>query len=96
MSNGKHDANTRLSMKLSGILRHGKDGFTPHIDKHGWVDISTLLEKSHYCQLHHVTYEEIVDVVKSNEKQRFKISEDGLRIKANQGNYNDFHYLLLI
>ena len=72
-------------MKLSGILRHGKDRFTERIDAHGWLEIDQLLQHSSFCIQHNVTYEQIVDVVKNNDKQRYRISDDGLRIKATQG-----------
>ena len=85
----KSNLNTRLSMKLSGILRHGKDGFQSRIDGNGWLEISELLQHSHFCQHHGITYNQIVETVASNNKQRFKISEDGLRIKANQGHTID-------
>ena len=85
----QRDFTTQLSMKLSGILRHGKDGFAPRIDGNGWLEITQLLEHSHFCQQHNVTQQQIEDIVANNDKQRYKISDDGLRIKANQGHTID-------
>ena len=59
----ERDFNVQLSMKLSGILRHGKDNFTQHIDIHGWLDMDTLLKHSHFCQQHNVTTQQINDIV---------------------------------
>lgn len=79
------NANRQLSMKLSGILRHGKDGFKRHIDSSGWLEIALLIRESHFCQSNNVSYDQISSIVSKDNKNRFKISDDGLKIKANQG-----------
>merc|ERR1712071_496934 len=81
----KYDLDTRLSHKLSGILRHGRDGFREKIDKNGWLEIEVLLRDSVFCQNHNVDKVILERVVRTNDKQRYKISDDGTKIKANQG-----------
>merc|ERR1712110_99886 len=79
----KYDPKTRLSHKLSSILRHGNDGFTNRIDNNGWLPINQLLEHSNFCKQHGITRNDIEQVVKSCQKQRFRIEHD--RIRATQG-----------
>ena len=81
----RDDLETQLSKKLSGCLRHGRDGFKELIDSNGWLEISTFLRYSQFCRDHRITYDQIIRAVTSNDKQRYKVSEDGLWIKANQG-----------
>ncbi len=66
---------------LSYLLRHKPDILELSMDAHGWVLIDEIVEKSE----HPVTREQIEDIVASNTKQRFAISSDGKRIRANQG-----------
>lgn len=87
----KWDPSSRLSHKLSSILRHGNDGFKDVLEKqNGWVELAVLLQRSNFCQQHNVTKEQIETVVKNCPKQRFKISDDGFRIKATQGHTINF------
>ena len=81
MSNRSH---IRQSKFLSLILRHqpGKIGLS--LDAGGWADIAELLAKSaDYGVL--ISRDELEVVVAHNDKQRFIISADGNRIRANQG-----------
>lgn len=80
----KHTPATRLSHKLSSILRHGNDDFKQIlIDNSGWVDIDYLLKKSNFCIKNNVTRSSIESVVKACPKQRFKIEDN--KIRATQG-----------
>lgn len=54
------------------------------LDTGGWVDISDLLAGFDQKGWG-ITREELDEVVGSNDKKRFSISEDGLRIRAAQG-----------
>lgn len=74
----------KTSKLLSYVLRHNPGEFGVTLDPRGWVDISTLLEalgKSGKS----VSRETLEEVVQTNDKQRFAISEDHSRIRANQG-----------
>ncbi|RME03905.1 MAG: RNA 2'-phosphotransferase [Planctomycetota bacterium] len=75
---------TKLSKFLSYILRHHPEKIGLNLDKNGWADVNTLLEK---CQQHniHITRNELEEVVKLNSKQRFAFSPDNTKIRSNQG-----------
>ena len=54
------------------------------LDKEGWLEISTLIENANKHGTT-ITLELLHEVVVTSDKQRFSLSEDGLRIRANQG-----------
>lgn len=74
----------RTSKFLSLVLRHdpGKIGIT--LDDAGWTDVSALLAA---CAEHGVaiTRAELEQLVAASDKQRYALSADGARIRANQG-----------
>jgi putative RNA 2'-phosphotransferase len=68
---------------LSLILRHRPDLIGLSLDGAGWADIAELIRLS---QTHRPLTRPLIEaVVAGSDKQRFAISEDGLRIRANQG-----------
>jgi putative RNA 2'-phosphotransferase len=68
---------------LSLILRHRPDRIGLSLDAAGWADIAELIRLS---QAHRPLTRPLIEaVVAGSDKQRFAISEDGLRIRANQG-----------
>ena len=68
---------------LSLVLRHQPEVIGLILDDSGWADIDTLIRLS---QAHKpLTRALIEQVVEENSKQRFAISDDGRRIRANQG-----------
>ena len=68
---------------LSLVLRHQPEIIGLSLDDAGWADIDVLIRLS---QAHRpLTRALIEQVVEENSKQRFAISEDGRRIRANQG-----------
>lgn len=75
---------TRTSKFLSLILRHQPELVGLTLGEGGWVEISLLLSqfKKQGKGLSRAALDEIVA---TSPKQRFAISEDGLRIRANQG-----------
>lgn len=71
-----------ISKYLSYLLRHHPDAIDLKLDHQGWASIDELIAKITKFSL----TREIVDiVVETNDKQRFSISEDGQKIRANQG-----------
>lgn len=72
----------KISKYLSYILRHSPESINIEMDNHGWVWINDLIDKTTKYDL---SYDLIKAVVKTNRKKRFSISEDGKRIRANQG-----------
>ncbi|MCU0866857.1 MAG: RNA 2'-phosphotransferase [Planctomycetes bacterium] len=74
----------KTSRYLSKILRHQPQRIGLQLDAQGWADIDELLRllTQHGRPLTRV---ELEAVVRDNDKQRFKISPDGQRIRASQG-----------
>ena len=72
---------TQTSKFLSYVLRHKPDAIGLELDSEGWVAIDELISKANVP----ITEELLKEVVITNDKQRFAISKDGKRIRANQG-----------
>ncbi len=74
----------RTSKFLSYVLRHRPDEIGLELDAAGWADVDALIMQA---QAHgrSLTRELIVRVVANNDKQRFALSPDGTKIRANQG-----------
>lgn len=69
---------------MSYVLRHKPEAIGITLDKNGLVETDVLLAA---CRLHNhpLTREELEEVVRTNDKQRFAFSEDGSKIRASQG-----------
>ena len=78
----------RASKFLSLILRHRPETIGLELDEQGWTDIDVLIEAANVAGKH-LDRALLAQVVEQNDKQRFAISRDGLRIRANQGHSLD-------
>ena len=78
------DRHVRTSKFLSLVLRHQPEKVGVTLDPEGWVSVSRLLRalEAHGLRL---TPDELREVVRANDKQRFSFSPDGLSIRASQG-----------
>ncbi len=74
----------RTSKFLSLILRHEPERVGLKLDSVGWIGVSELLEAVNRNGVS-LTLDQLKHVVATNDKKRFAISEDGLRIRASQG-----------
>jgi len=74
----------KLSKFLSLILRHKPETIGIQLDENGWTDVQLLLQK---MQVSGKTMDltTLQAVVANNDKKRFAFSEDGTKIRANQG-----------
>ena len=74
----------RISKFLSLVLRHdpGKIGLA--LDAAGWADVDELIAAAARAGVE-IDRETLARVVAENDKQRFALSPDGDRIRANQG-----------
>lgn len=72
-----------ISKFLSFVLRHCPEDIGLQLDTEGWALISELIENAQPKMV--LTQKLIEEVVAGSKKQRFKISDDGLKIRANQG-----------
>lgn len=80
----------KTSKFLSLVLRHKPGEIGISLDENGWVIIDILIKAAHQnSNQSHLTRELIEEVVLTNDKQRFSISDDGLKIRANQGHSID-------
>lgn len=79
---------TRTSRFLSLVLRHDPGRAGVSLDPHGWVEIEALLAGCRRAG-HHLTPERLREIVETNDKKRFALSPDGLRIRAQQGHSVD-------
>jgi putative RNA 2'-phosphotransferase len=75
---------TRISKFLSLVLRHQPQLIGLVLDDNGWTDVQALMQGCAAKDLH-FTLEQLREIVATNPKQRFALSEDGSRIRANQG-----------
>ena len=66
------------------MLRHNPAELSLELDDNGWVDISVLIENANN-RGKQLTRKLIEEVVATNDKKRFSISDDGKMIRANQG-----------
>lgn len=74
----------KTSKYLSKILRHQPERIGLKLDAQGWANIDELLRLLAQ-RGSALTRAELEAVVRDNDKQRFKISPDGQRIRASQG-----------
>jgi len=67
--------NKQVGRTLSYLLRHDPN----FIDNEGWVDIPKVLKKLK------ISKKDLDTIVNTNDKKRYSYSEDGKKIRANQG-----------
>lgn len=74
----------KVSKFLSLILRHKPETVGIALDDGGWAEVAELLPAmaQHGTEL---SFDELVKVVETNDKQRFSFNEDRTRIRAAQG-----------
>jgi putative RNA 2'-phosphotransferase len=79
---------TSLSKFLSFVLRHEPEAIELRLDPQGWAEIEELLAR---CQAHGKALSRPIleEIVATSPKRRFAISDDGRRIRANQGHSID-------
>lgn len=80
----ENKARKKISRFLSLVLRHKPEVLGLQLDDNGWVSVEELLEKMNQPP-HHLSMEDLKEVVETNDKQRFIFSEDFQMIRANQG-----------
>ena len=74
----------RNSKFLSMVLRHRPEEIGLQLDAAGWIEVDVLL-KAIRSHRHPISQAELEEIVAGSDKQRFAFSEDGRRIRANQG-----------
>jgi putative RNA 2'-phosphotransferase len=75
---------TSTSKFLSLVLRHRPEVIGMQLDSEGWLPIDDLIANANR-KGNELSLELLHEVVASCDKKRFSLSDDGLRIRANQG-----------
>jgi putative RNA 2'-phosphotransferase len=73
-----------VSKYLSKHLRHQPEALGLTLEPGGWVCIDTLLQAAADNGFR-ISYDEFLECVETNDKQRFSIDDSGDRVRANQG-----------
>ncbi|AZZ89759.1 RNA 2'-phosphotransferase [Hahella sp. KA22] len=73
---------------LSLVLRHQPELIRLPLDANGWADIEVLLAGA-ARQGVNISFQDVLEIVATNDKQRFALSEDKRRIRASQGHSID-------
>ncbi len=73
----------KISKYMSLVLRHKPQAIGIQLDEHGWADVEQLI--AGISQTHPLDREMLEEIVRTDDKQRYALSEDGMRIRANQG-----------
>ena len=74
----------KTSKFLSYVLRHHPELIGLHLDENGWANVAELIEKS-TNDSQGFTFEELDEIVQTNDKKRFIFNDDKSKIRANQG-----------
>jgi len=82
-----------ISKLLSLVLRHTPERIGITLDKNGWTDIKQLISKAKKAG-YKLNLDDLLETVRTNDKQRFTISEDGRKIRAAQGHSIDIDLAL--
>jgi putative RNA 2'-phosphotransferase len=74
----------RISKFLSLVLRHKPETIGLSLDRRGWARVDELIAAANRAGVP-LDQALLRQVVEQNDKQRFALSHDGLRIRASQG-----------
>ena len=75
----------KLSIFISLLLRHKPEVIGLTLDPHGWAAVDELLEKINVSGRYHIDRAILDEIVRTDSKQRYSFSDDGTKIRANQG-----------
>jgi len=81
----------KTSKFLSYVLRHHPELINLNLDENGWANVDELITKSKRDSYQGLTFEELDEIVETNDKKRFIFNEDKTRIRANQGHSIDIN-----
>ena len=77
-------AKKKVSKFISYVLRHHPELIDLELDYQGWAKTDELIQRATRGN-HVLTLEMLIEVVETNDKQRFSFNEDRSKIRANQG-----------
>ena len=81
----KEKEKTNISKFISKILRHRPEIIGISLDEHGWADVEELIQGVRRAG--HPAFDRAMldEIVETNNKKRYSLSDDGRLIRANQG-----------
>ncbi|MBW3524864.1 RNA 2'-phosphotransferase [Chryseobacterium sp. NKUCC03_KSP] len=85
----------RISKFLSYVLRHHPELINLNLDENGWANVEELITRSKRDPHEGISFEELDEIVETNDKKRFIFNEDKTRIRANQGHSIDIDLALI-
>ncbi|AZA52688.1 RNA 2'-phosphotransferase [Chryseobacterium sp. G0201] len=85
----------KTSKFLSYVLRHHPELINLNLDENGWANVDELITKSKRDSYEGFTFEELDEIVQTNEKKRFAFNEDKTRIRASQGHSIEINLALI-
>jgi len=74
---------SKIGKHLALVLRHKPESIGLKLDGYGWADVKKLVRKMG------ITEDVLIETVRNDDKQRYSFSEDGTRVRANQGHSID-------
>ncbi|KIC61832.1 RNA 2'-phosphotransferase [Chryseobacterium taiwanense] len=84
----------KISKFISLVLRHKPEIINLNLDENGWAIVDELITKSKRDSHQGFTFEELEEIVETNDKKRFIFNEDKTKIRANQGHSIDIDLAL--
>lgn len=75
----------QTSKFISLILRHKPEVIGIKLDNNGWANVNELIDGINKSGNHNLTMSLLDDIVREDNKQRYKFNEDKTKIRANQG-----------
>ena len=76
---------TKQSVYIAYLLRHAPDSLSLAMDAHGWVSVEELLARICAGGKYRISREVLDEIVRTDNKGRFRYNDDGTKIKACQG-----------
>ena len=88
----------KISKFLCYILRHNPESIGVKLDLNGWAVIDDLIDKINTSKTSNkgltINHDLLHEIVKTDDKARYSISEDGKNVRANQGHSIEINLML--
>ena len=75
----------KTSIFISLILRHRPEAIGISLDEHGWADVDELIKGINKTDDYNIDMGILEEIVRTDNKQRYRFNEDKTKIRANQG-----------
>ena len=75
----------KISRYISYLLRHHPESAGLSLDSNGWVDVEELIAAIRKNKKEDFSREDLEEIVRTDEKQRYAFNKDKTKIRASQG-----------